>query len=169
MQILIVRHAIAEDREAFAEKSNDDEQRPLTKKGKERMREGARGLRRVVERLDVLAHSPLVRARQTADILAKALKPERHVEVPELAPGFGPTAVTDWLQQLAPEATVCLVGHEPDLSELVAWLTCGRAAGFIELKKGSACLLDCPRNVERDTATLLWALAPRQMRLLDKA
>ena len=166
MNILVVRHAIAEAREAFAKKDRDDDLRPLTKKGMERMREGARGLRLVVDRTDILAHSPLVRARQTAEILARALEPGRTVEVPELAPGGGPAAVTDWLQQMAPEASVCLVGHEPDLSELVAWLTCGRVAGNIELKKGSACLLNCPETPGRDSSILLWALAPRQMRLL---
>lgn len=166
MHILVVRHAIAEEREVFAKKNDDDLQRPLTKRGIERMREGAAGLRQLVTRVDVLASGPLVRARQTADILAKALKPARRVEVPELAPGFGPTAATDWLQQLAPESTVGLVGHEPDLSELVAWLTCGRVAGFLEMKKGSACLLRCPTTPARDTATLLWALAPRQLRLI---
>jgi phosphohistidine phosphatase len=168
MKILVVRHAIAQRREVFAKQNRHDDQRPLTAKGIQRMREGAVGLRRVVDRVDVLAFSPLVRARQTAEILARSLKPDRRIAVPGLAPGYDPTAATDWLQHLAPESHVCLVGHEPDLSALVAWLTCGRVAGFLELRRGSACLLHCPKTPARDTATLLWALAPRQLRLLGK-
>lgn len=168
MNILVVRHAIAEEREVFAKKNDNDDERALTKRGMERMGQGARGLSKLVEHIDVLVSSPLVRARQTAEILAKAIKLRKQLEIPELAPGSGPTAVTDWLQQLAPQSTVCLVGHEPDLSELIAWLTCGRAAGYVDLKKGGACLLDCPATPARDTATLLWSLAPRQLRLLGK-
>ncbi len=168
MNILVVRHAIAEERDVFAKNNDNDDERPLTKRGIERMREGARGLSRLVEHIDVLAYSPLVRAHQTAEILAKAIKPSKQLELPELTPGTGAAAITDWLQQLAPQSAFCLVGHEPDLSELIAWLTCGRAAAYVDLKKGSACLLECPTTPARDSATLLWALTPRQLRLLGR-
>ena len=62
MDLLVIRHAIAEDREVFAGTGKDDSLRPLTDRGRERMQEGARGLVRLVDRLDVLATSPLTRA-----------------------------------------------------------------------------------------------------------
>ena len=70
MQVLVVRHAIAEQREEFAPTGKDDSQRPLTHDGRRKMRRGAVGLRAVVPAIDVLATSPLLRAVQTAEILA---------------------------------------------------------------------------------------------------
>ena len=72
MRLLIVRHAIAEDRVAFAATGKDDDERPLTEEGRSRMEQGARGLRQLVPALDLVATSPLVRAVQTAEILAGA-------------------------------------------------------------------------------------------------
>ena len=68
MNILVIRHAIAADRERHAEQHDgeDDGLRPLTARGRKRMREGARGLRRLVPKIDLLATSPLTRAAQTA-------------------------------------------------------------------------------------------------------
>lgn len=62
MELLIIRHAIAEDPVEHAKRGRGDDERPLTAKGVERMRQGAAGLRRLVPRVDVLAASPLARA-----------------------------------------------------------------------------------------------------------
>jgi phosphohistidine phosphatase len=168
MDILIVRHAIAEDREQFARRGLDDGLRPLTRKGIERMREGARGLKQVVEQLDALAASPLSRAQQTAEILVEAFAPGPVLEVPELAPGHGPAAVTAWLAAQETVGTLALVGHEPDLSELVAWLVCGRSEGFLDLKKGAACLISAHGRPAQGGCILRWALTPRQLRRLGR-
>ncbi|MFM1892035.1 MAG: hypothetical protein RLZ44_1112 [Pseudomonadota bacterium] len=168
MDILIVRHGIAEERESFAERGRSDDLRPLTKKGIERMREGARGLKQVVEQIDVLASSPLTRAQQTAEILAKSFSPGPVIEVPELAPGHGPAVVTAWLAAQETDGTLALVGHEPDLSELVAWLVCGRSEGFLDLKKGAACLVSSHGAPAQGRCILRWALTPRQLRQLGR-
>lgn len=166
MKLLIVRHAIAEDRVEFAKHEVDDGERSLTAKGTERMRAGARGLRRLIERIDVLATSPLKRARQTADILQEGLGAPKPLVVEQLAPGRGPGELADWLGSLPADATVAVVGHEPDLSELVGWLTTGEAHSLVELKKGAACLLDVPGSPGASGATLEWLLPPRALRLL---
>lgn len=171
MNILIVRHAIALERKDFAKENDNDEQRPLTEKGIERMEEGAKGLAMIAPKIDLLAHSPLVRAEQSAQILHRVAKFPKPKEMLELAPGYGPTALTDWFARKPKDHNLCLVGHEPDLSELVAWLTAGRAEGFVELKKGAACLLATENNkkAERAKCQLLWCISPRQLRLLGKA
>src|SRR5436190_1246413 len=69
MQLLIVRHGIAEERETWAPRNDD--LRPLTEEGKKKMKEAAKGLHALVPKLEVLASSPLTRAVQTATILAK--------------------------------------------------------------------------------------------------
>lgn len=165
MHLLIIRHAIAEDREVFAQTGKEDELRPLTAKGRERMKRAAMGLERIA-RIDLLAHSPLVRAVQTAEILDTVFPSAEMVEIPELGPGQGPEQVAHWLGFVSREATVALVGHEPDLGELVSWLTTGATRSYIHLKKGGAVLLECADRPGPGTASLIWALGPRQLRLL---
>jgi phosphohistidine phosphatase len=166
MQLLIIRHAIAEDRAEFARRGKDDEERPLTAKGAERMRQGALGLQSLLGRVDILATSPLRRARQTADIVQDALKAPKPTVTDALAPGRGPEALAAWLDPLPAEATVAVVGHEPDLSELVGWLLGGQARSLVALKKGAACLLDVAGPPGPGNAQLLWLLTPKQLRTL---
>ena len=83
MQILIIRHAIAEDRDLFALTGQSDDLRPLTDKGRTRLKQAGTGLARLTG-IDLLAHSPLTRARQTAELLKKSFPSAELVEIPEL-------------------------------------------------------------------------------------
>src|SRR5438105_341158 len=69
MQLLVIRHGIAQDQQEFAKSGRVDALRPLTRPGKKKMRAGARGLKKVVPKVTVLASSPLTRAVQTARIV----------------------------------------------------------------------------------------------------
>ena len=62
MQLLVIRHAIAVEREDFARTGKDDRLRPLTDEGRKKMKQGAKGLRQLAPRIDLLATSPLTRA-----------------------------------------------------------------------------------------------------------
>jgi phosphohistidine phosphatase len=166
MNLLLIRHGIAEDRFEFARENGNDDERPLTEKGVARMRAGAEGLVRLVPALDVLASSPLTRARQTADIVQKVYGKPRPMIVDALYPGREPEEVADWLGFLPADATVAAVGHEPDLSELVGWLATGERHGFVEMKKGGACLLEIAGSPGACSARIEWLLTPRQLRLL---
>src|SRR6266513_1546458 len=75
MRLLVVRHAIAEDREAFARSHKDDAARPLTPDGRRKMARAAAGLKQLVPELDLLAASPYKRALETAEIIAHAYGP----------------------------------------------------------------------------------------------
>jgi phosphohistidine phosphatase len=130
------------------------------------MRAGAEGLKRLAPSLDVLASSPLTRARQTADILQKVYGSPRPMIVEALSPGRDPEEVADWLALLPADATVAAVGHEPDLSELVGWLATGERHGFVEMKKGGACLLEMASSPGACSARIEWLLTPKQLRLL---
>ena len=167
MQLLVIRHAIAEDREEFAVTGQDDDLRPLTREGRRRMRRAARGLRALVPKLGVLAASPLVRADQTAEVLAGEYGGGKWESWPELSPGVHPSMLLDRLRSLHVEGgPVAVVGHEPDLGEMVSWLLSGRAGSFVELKKGAACLLEFEGPPDPERARLLWLLAPGQLRRL---
>ena len=162
MELLIIRHAIAEDR---AETTRSDEDRRLTDEGRKKMREGARGLTRLVSHVAVLASSPLVRARETAEIVARAYGGLEVTTADALAPDRSPDAVVSWLDQRRVDGVVALVGHEPALSDLVSWLLSGAVRPMIEIKKGAACLPSLPGGAATPaTAVLRWALTPAQLR-----
>lgn len=156
MQLLAVRHAIAQERRAGL----PDEARALTRRGRRRMERAARGLALVSPRPDVLGTSPLLRARQTADIVAARLRPRSVAPLRELEPSAEPEAFASWLRRR--RGPVVVVGHEPHLGLVIAWLI-GAAPGSVALKKGGAALLDvaAPR---RGGARLLGLWQPRQLR-----
>jgi phosphohistidine phosphatase len=128
------------------------------------MRLGVRGLRRVVPRIDLLASSSLVRARQTADIVAASYPKVERVEIPSLAPSAAPDEFVTWLAKQSGRDVVAAVGHEPSLSAIVTWLVADRTEPIIELKKGAACLVDFPGPVAAGRGLLRWALTPAQLR-----
>ena len=166
MRVLVIRHAIAEDRDAFAKTGREDGARPLTKEGRAKMREGAAGLVQLMPKLDVLATSPLARAIETAEIIAHAYGGLRVVQAAQLTPTKPVNALLHWLQGQPSAATVAVVGHEPHLGVFASWLLTGLQESFIEPKKGSACLLEFESDVKAGRAKLLWALKPGHLRLL---
>jgi phosphohistidine phosphatase len=166
MELLVVRHAIAEEREDFARTGRDDAERPLTSEGRKKMRRGAAGLRELVRSIDVLASSPLTRAWQTAEILSAAFGAILVTRVDALSGDLPPDELLPWLREQRESARVAVVGHEPHLSSLVTWLLTGDSGHVIELKKGAACLLELHGAPREGVATLLWALTPGQLRRL---
>jgi phosphohistidine phosphatase len=159
MDLYLLRHAIAEER------SNDgsDSARALTPEGAEKMRIGARGLQRLGVHLDRLLTSPLTRARETADIVGAALNiaPET---VGALAPGCNAATLLDLLVDMPRAKSVMIVGHEPDLSGIVADLTGGSR---VVMKKGGLALIDLV-SLDPGAGSLLWVLPPRVLRALGK-
>src|SRR5215510_9395412 len=97
MQLLLIRHARAEDRETFAATGQPDSKRPLTGKGIRRMKKAARGLRSLVPSIDLLVSSPLRRAVETARIIADVYGGIRCIERDELAPEAAAEELIDWL------------------------------------------------------------------------
>lgn len=165
MQLLMIRHAIAEEREDFAKTGKDDNLRPLTDEGRKKMKQAARGLKTVVPEIDLLATSPLTRAAQTAAILDSVFGGLDEVEIDELAPETTPADFLRWLRQQKKDV-IAVVGHEPSISLILSWLLTGTERRIFSFRKGGACLLDFPDEVGSGTATLLWALTPGQLREL---
>lgn len=164
MDLLVIRHAIAMDREEFAESGQPDSERPLTDFGQRRMRKNVRGLRRVVETPEVIGSSPFVRAAETARIVADAFGIETVETLDVLTPERHPSDLLPWLSQQPRDATVAVVGHEPHLGILITWLVGGLASPNAELKKGGACLLQLGDRLEAGTAVMRWLLTPSHMR-----
>jgi phosphohistidine phosphatase len=163
MKLLIVRHAVAEERDAFARTGKDDSLRPLTDDGRKKMKQGARGLKTVLPDIDLLATSPLTRAAQTAAIIDSVYGGLREVEIDELAPAAEPAEFLAWLRQQKAD-TVAVVGHEPSISLILSWLLTGTEKRVFSFRKGGACLLDLGDALGAGTAQLLWALTPALLR-----
>jgi phosphohistidine phosphatase len=162
MQLVVIRHAIALEREEFAPTGRDDSLRPLTDKGKAKMKKAAAGLRELVPSIDVLAASPFTRAQQTAEIVAAEYEGLRLATTSSLEPESAFEDFVAWLRTQRGE-TVAVVGHEPHLGTLVTWLMTGIEESRVPLKKGAACQLEFPGEPARGTARLHWALTASQL------
>ena len=171
LDLLIVRHAIAVEHVDW--KGGPDSERPLTDKGRALMKRNAAGLARAFPRLDLIATSPFVRAAQTAEIVKDAYGRVGIEEVSALASGGERSEVVAWLRNrrqqadlAEPAAHIALVGHEPDLGQLVSWLVSGQAHVPFEMRKGGACLLRFSEPPGAGRATLRWFASPSLLRKL---
>jgi phosphohistidine phosphatase len=126
----------------------------------------ARALREWVPEVEHVATSPLLRAVQTGELLAKACGGLEIETIPQLEPGGDVRKLGGWLAACGRDA-VALVGHEPDLSAAVCWLSAGSEEAFLELGKGGAALLEFPGAVGAGRARLQWLLRPGQLRRLE--
>jgi phosphohistidine phosphatase len=162
LTLVLIRHAIAEDRAEFARTGHGDDQRPLTDEGRRRMRLAAAGLRAVLPELDLLASSPLVRAWETAEIVSDAYGGLPVDRLDAAASGDGDELLRV-LRATEPGTTIAVVGHEPTHGDWTGWLLTGRAAGFVRYKKGEACALEFSGDVRPGAAELLWKLRPRHL------
>jgi phosphohistidine phosphatase len=163
MLLLLVRHAPAEDRETFAATGQPDSERPLTDKGIRRMKKAARGVRSLVPSISLLVSSPFRRAVETAQIIADAYGGIRHIERDELAPAAAPPQIIDWLAAQKRDGTACVVGHEPDLSELLAFLLADKSERPAKLKKGSATLVGFAGPIAARGGRLRWYRSAREL------
>jgi phosphohistidine phosphatase len=163
-ELYFVRHGLAEER---GDAWPDDTKRPLTEEGMSRLKKAVRGLAGIGVSVDVVLTSPLVRARQTADILAGGLDPRPSiVNVDSLAPAGSYAAVLADLEKHSRKCRLALVGHEPMLGELAARLVGSRHP--IEFKKGGVCRIDVENLPPAGPGDLRWMLTPKILRALKK-
>lgn len=165
MKLLVIRHAIAEDREAYAASGHDDALRPLTEQGARKMKRGARGLRELVPAIDTLVSSPFTRAFETAEIVRReygiaGVETNRALE-PMVAVADAVVALQSYSANV-----VAIFGHEPQLSRLVTFLVSGLDRSAIDLKKGSACMIEFDGAPSAAAGTLMWSIRPSVLRVL---
>jgi phosphohistidine phosphatase len=163
-EIYIIRHGLAEER---GDGWPDDSKRPLTEDGATKWRKASRALARTGLIVDVVLTSPLIRARQTAEIFAAAFSPHPAlVTVDALAPDGTLAAVMTEIEKHARRKRIAIVGHEPGLGELAARLAGMRQA--LEFKKGAICRIDVESLTSKSPGMLRWFLTPRLLRNLKK-
>ena len=157
MQLYLVRHGIAvENGEGIP-----DGLRALSDKGRRRFQKTARAFGKLGHKLDLILTSPLVRAVQTAEILAGATRHREVAAIEQLDPKFDVAALRAAVEARAGGSTaVALVGHEPQLSSFLAALS-GVSPADIDLKKGAIARIDVSALKDPDTVAVRWWLKPK--------
>lgn len=155
MDVYIIRHAWADERDE--KKYPDDALRPLTAEGRQRF---ARMVELLVPRglkPRMIATSPMLRCRQTAEVLAEALgKKAKVVDCEELLPGGDPKRLLVWTEEHAAGLEeVAWVGHAPDVGYLAA-LIIGQQDGWMNFKKGAIAAIRSPGAPELGRGELQW-------------
>jgi phosphohistidine phosphatase len=159
MEIYFLRHGDAGAAEGW---KGSDAERPLSKEGTAQMEKEAAAIARLRPALDAILTSPLVRAQQTARIVAKKLRLAQALVVEKrLAPGFGTTELKQVLKERRASRGLMLVGHEPDFSRIISACIGG---GSVEVKKGSLIRVDVD-DISSLTGFLVWLLPPRALAL----
>jgi phosphohistidine phosphatase len=163
-ELYLIRHGVAAER---GENYPDDAKRPLTSEGMQKLRKEAKALVALDVTFDVILTSPLVRTRQTAEIVAAAFRNAPPiVNMPSLAPGSSHNALIEELSKQHRRHRIALVGHEPGIGELA-----GRLIGLrrpLEFKKGAVCRIDVAALPPTGPGQLRWFLTPRIMRKVGK-
>ena len=165
MDLLIVRHAIAVDHGDPGYPFDDD--RPLTPEGIHKFRIAAKGLRALGVKPGRILSSPLIRARQTAEILRDAVAPDLDLDIePNLVPGANFNQTTKSLMGYD-EDTIAIVGHEPHVSGYTAYLLAGsHTTTRVLFKKGAAAYITFPGKTQAGGGTLEWLIQPGGLRAL---
>lgn len=166
MDLYFMRHGIAVRRGAPG--IHPDRERALTQKGIKRMRKAAKGLLALAIPFDRMLTSPLKRARQTAQLVAEVLNiGDRLEEIQELAPERSVQDLLSSLTTYRKGKHILLVGHEPLLSDTVAFLLSRGKNMGIQLKKGGLCCVEVDDLPPKKAALLHWLLTPKQLRRLS--
>jgi phosphohistidine phosphatase len=163
MILYIVRHAIAVERSAGVA----DEDRELTKEGIVKMRQAAAGLRALGGIPEIIFSSPLLRARQTAEILIEAFGGKIPLTlVPALASSANHAQIYKEIHQQESAGAIMLVGHQPLLGEMIGEIISGSSGCLVDLKKGGACAIQIETHTPAPRGTLLWFTPPAILRKL---
>lgn len=158
MHVYVIRHADAVP--LGTQGIHEDEERPLTEAGQAQCKAVARAFRQMGIKLDRLLTSPLVRAKQTAEALHDEWGPGAPaiLECEPLAPGGKKRRLLERLREQHVES-VGLVGHNPDLSELVGWFLGKKRAG-INLEKGGVACIEFDGGAGKNSGVLAWLVTP---------
>jgi phosphohistidine phosphatase len=163
MKLYIVRHAIADPHGSPGAK---DEDRALTEEGIRKMHLAAAGLRRLDLIPDLILSSPLLRARQTAEILIEEFGKGMELKI---LPALAPSGMRrDLYASIASHGknlnSLMLVGHQPSLGELAGEIISGAGDCFIDFKKGGVCAIEITRFGNPPSGSLISLVTPSILR-----
>ncbi|MBX3066854.1 MAG: phosphohistidine phosphatase SixA [Anaerolineae bacterium] len=159
--LFFLRHGPAGERDDWKTTGESDDLRPLTEAGIATIQQVAAAMQKLSLSFSAIITSPLMRAKQTAQIVHAAYTDVPLIEETLLKPGMGVRALEKLRRQYKDYADMLLVGHEPDFSEVIQALIGG---GRIEMKKGGLAYV---RLTKEDKGELKWLLTPQVLATLD--
>jgi phosphohistidine phosphatase len=160
VDVYILRHGKAED----AGPGMGDADRRLTKKGRGEIAAAGRWMGAQELRLDLIATSPLVRAQETAAIIAGCLGEKGRLVIwKELAPGGNPESVCRLIAKHPDVRALLLVGHEPLLSTLISRIIISDENAAIVMSKGALAKIREFSFTPRPSGELHWLVTAAQM------
>jgi phosphohistidine phosphatase len=163
VELHLIRHGIAQERSVGIK----DEERVLTKEGRQKTKKVAQRLVQLDLHFDLIVTSPLVRARQTAEIFLEARLSSQMEESHHLAPdSLIQNWLKDWLEpRNYPQNTqLALVGHEPDLSQWAEILLWGQAKASLVLKKAGMIGIKLPEiGSPLGRSQMYWLTPPKYL------
>jgi phosphohistidine phosphatase len=163
MNIHLLRHGIAAP--LGSENQYQDQLRELTPDGMSKMRKAAQGLKRLGVTFDLIASSPLVRARQTAEIVSEIFKFREPVTFwQELEPEGSIDGFLQKLKELQNKSSALVVGHQPSIGCLASYLLCGNPEISLPFKKGAIFSIQLSELPPQSAGQLLWMLTSKLMR-----
>lgn len=169
MEILFIRHGLAGKPDA--KRHPDDDERPLTPKGRKSFKRAAKGLAALDAEPRLILTSPALRTRETAELLARGLGIDAKAvrDLPELHHSIPPARALAKLARMRLPKSIALVGHEPWLGEFITLLIAGKAGAIagktqsvMEMGKGGGCLLDAAA-LKSGQARMRWLLTQDQL------
>jgi phosphohistidine phosphatase len=164
-ELYLMRHGIAEDFDPSAMRS--DSERKLTREGKDKLNEQAKGFPALELDIGLVLSSPYTRARQTADIIMGSFSKKLSLEITDdLVPEADPQAVLEYLAARDVTVPTLCFGHEPHISTLASYVLSGDSTLAIEMKKGSLVGLQLPRLRPPFRGLLTMLVPPRALRAI---
>jgi len=161
MNLFFLRHAKAFPR---GTRFRPDSKRPLTSEGERKMRDVARGIKKMGLTFDLILTSPYARALRTAEILAEVYRSKKMFVTNNLVPEAKPKDVIQEINEnFGSLENICLVGHEPFMSGMISLLLTGASDTAIDLRKAGLCHLAISNLQPGKCATLNWLIKPSQL------
>lgn len=164
-KLYLMRHGLAGARGSLGPTA-DDSLRPLTPEGRGKVEQAAAGLRRLAKNLDWIVTSPLIRARETAEIVAELFAGAPLDDCSALSPGGSAEEVVAFLGRKSARTKTLLVGHEPCLGQMAGRLLGLGPRANLSLKKGGGCLIELAEFPPEGPGQLVWWATPRMLRRL---
>ena len=156
MEIYLLRHALAGN----AKPGQPDSERALTEEGREKLTRVLKRAHAAGVKPHAILSSPYRRALETAALAAEALGYSGEIErIRALEPDVSPYDVWDEIRRRVPDGPLLLVGHEPLLSALAAYLL-NSPALLIDMKKSALVRVDCERAGPQPKCALKWIITP---------
>jgi len=164
MNLFILRHGLAVEPGTAG---YDDAARPLTSEGKSKLNLIAAAMLKLDLSFDLILSSPYTRTRQTAEIVAERLKLSDKLEfISPLEPQGNSSDLIKLIKKGASAENILLVGHEPNLSELISLLVFGELQSVVVMKKAGLAKLGVTTLKAGRCAMLEWLMTPKQLVLI---